>query len=168
MHLQQRYESARKAGRFCTIPRTDSRLVEVAIENYETMRLFFTSQSRLHLLSEKVRIFDLCFVLVAFVSCNLWSSLCVKEGISTTDIVGRLLLLTQACRDDQCRNGRCRVSWKRWKQDHHMGKLVDPQSPSQGVFAQLSLNLHESLREWKNHGNIAGRYGTSVLPQPMN
>lgn len=62
-------------------------------------------------------------------------------------------------------SGRCRVSWKRWKQDHHMGKLVDPQSPSQGVFAQLGLNSHKSLREWKNHGNIAGRYGTSALPQ---
>jgi len=58
------YESARKAGRFCTIPRT--------------------------------------------------------EGISTTDIVGRLLLLTQ---------------------DHHMGKLVDPQSPSQGVFASKQSNF---------------------------
>ena len=45
-----------------------------------------------------------------------------------------------------------------------MGKLVDPQSPSQGVFAQLGLNSHETLREWKNHGNIAGRYGTLVLP----
>ena len=40
MHLRQRYESARKAGRFCTIPRTDSRLCEVAIENlldYDTV-----------------------------------------------------------------------------------------------------------------------------------
>ncbi|CAL1130616.1 unnamed protein product [Cladocopium goreaui] len=60
------YEAARKAGRFCTIPRT--------------------------------------------------------EGISTTDIVGRLLLLTQ---------------------DHHMGHLVDQPSPvsKQGVFASKQSNF---------------------------